>query len=921
MSQPLDIGAAAPATNAPGVLVRLAMGSLAALALAGGGALAAPTPAGTVISNQAQATIDGEEVVPSNRVDTVVQAVCRPGLGPAAPAQAPGQQAAVVPPSTAYLTYVLTNQGNAQATFALGHSVADGGAWTPAAVDHYLDANANGLVDPNEELVDAVSLDAGGHARLVLAVTPPAGALGAVTLTPTADCGDLPSNDAYASVEAREPLAAALRVQVALTEAGPDPFGASRYRIVATLANYGGGLAIGAELEVDLDDLVGAGFLVDLDAVEADRGLLLYEDPTSGGWVPAPSLPSGPPTALRLDLPTLDPDEAAVLRLGLVGPEEPVPGIFPVVVTGSSADEPEPVRTVGYLEVAATHAHALERVGQGAVDLVEGQPRCVPFRLTNEGTAADTYRLAAAVSPTPVEVRVALQAAGGLPLPATVALAPGAAIDLAACVEALAPTAEPFTVTVNADSDATGESAAASVEVASVAPADGLVLTHAAEPAGTVRPGARIAYTLTIRNAFDFPLNGIRVRDDLDPDVSFVSGSDDYTRSTHVARWDLGTLAPGESATVRLETRVSRAAADDTVITNRFAVTAQELPDPVLSSTVRHATWSSALLLETTVAPQSGVTYGDALTYTLRVTNASDSSLDVTIEERLADGVELLDAADGAGETWATASAAGSFQHDGDALTWSGLPLAGGESLTVTYRARVLPTAPLELVNRTVARGDSAQGAAVESAVATAALRLDPGVFERDGGVLVGRVYLELDGLPGFTGGADQPLAGVRLVLGGGAQALTDDRGRYAFRGVPVGTHGLLIDPGSLPFEPLPAPNALSPYRYLVAVRGVTVQDVAAAAPTGSATAALTATLELGPLTVTREVVPGPDGDVVRLELTTTEPLDGVVVTDRLADGSEWTRTIERLEGTTVISFSAGGTATDAVPSVTWRYP
>src|SRR5690554_3475986 len=67
--------------------------------LAAGSVLAAPTPAGTIISNQARAVIDGRQFVPSNSVDTVVLAVCRARFSPAGTAIAPGQSAAIIPPS------------------------------------------------------------------------------------------------------------------------------------------------------------------------------------------------------------------------------------------------------------------------------------------------------------------------------------------------------------------------------------------------------------------------------------------------------------------------------------------------------------------------------------------------------------------------------------------------------------------------------------------------------------------------------------------------------------------------------------------------------------------------------------------------------------------------------------------------------
>ena len=273
-----------------------------------------------------------------------------------------------------------------------------------------------------------------------------------------------------------------------------------------------------------------------------------------------------------------------------------------------------------------------------------------------------------------------------------------------------------------------------------------------------------------------------------------------------------------------------------------------EIRDPVLSSTIVHTAWSSGLLLETSVTPDQGVTYGDVLTYSLKVTNPSTAALTLTLEERMAEGVGFLDsdtpagtvqaltgpAADGAEPGAAQAgSLAPSAQlaQSGSLLTWSGLRLGAGETIVVRYLARILPEAPKAIVNRTVARGESVNGAAVASAVASTSLQISAGVFERDRGVLLGRVFLDRDGAPGFSAGVDEPLVGVRLILGGGLQTLSDTAGLYAFRDVEVGVTSLLIDPASLPFELRSGPNMLAPYRYAVSIHGLSVQDIEALAP------------------------------------------------------------------------------------------
>src|SRR5690606_1409872 len=140
---------------------------------------------------------------------------------------------------------------------------------------------------------------------------------------------------------------------------------APRYGIAAIIANYGGGPAADASLEVDLDALVLAGFLIDTDTVTSDNGILHYRDAANGAWVPAPRPPGLEPTAVRLDFSSLAPDEAALLHFEMVAPLNAEPGVVPIVATGSTAAEPEPVRSVGYLDVAPAHAHALEALGPG----------------------------------------------------------------------------------------------------------------------------------------------------------------------------------------------------------------------------------------------------------------------------------------------------------------------------------------------------------------------------------------------------------------------------------------------------------------------------------------------------------------------------------------------------------------------------
>lgn len=912
---------------------------LVALAIMGcAGVFANPTPAGTIISNQAQATIHGEQVVSSNRVDTIVQPVCRPHLGPAASADAPSQTANLVPPATAYLPYVLTNQGNTSAHFAVGHAVGAGSEWVPDAVDIFEDVNANGLIDENEQRVDELTLAAGEHRRLVLAVIPPANASGRLTVTPTADCGDLAANDAYARITARTGLAPALSVQLEVAAGRRDDHGNVRRTVTALLANYGGAPAAAPKVEVDLTDAVLAGFSLDPLTITSDKGLTSYE--VDGAWVTAAIARGAQATRVRLELSSLAPSEAARLSFELIQAETVSPGLVPITAEAAEGGS-DPVRSVGYLDVAPAFAHTLERLEAEPITLIEGQPRCLTFRLTNSGTSKEIYSFHSEVSPALQGAHVTLRTTSGLPLPTTTALAAGSTLDLALCIVVQGQLTGPLTIALHADG-ASGERATTTTVVTDVAASTGLSISHVAELNGTVSVNARINYTLTVRNDFSVPLHNVRVRNDLDENLVYEDGSEEYTSAPHVARWHLGTMAAGETVTLQLGVRVAPDAADNTLISNRFAITADELPDPQLSDTIHHTTWSTPLLLETSVTPTEGVTYGDVLTYALRISNPSSVALTITVQERLAAGVEFLDqrldrqldaAASGAPQerpgtsnearpqTTATSSTEPGFERMGDDLTWSDLPISSGEIITVWYRARVLPSAPGELKSRTVVTGESSQGAIIGNSAATLTLRLDPGVFGRDHGVLLGRAYIDRDGRDGFNPEVDEPLAGVRLILGGGQQAVTDANGNYAFRGVPVGMRSLLVDPASLPLTLRSAPNKIGTHRYEVRVYGITVHDVPAQPPAGSAAVAVVTELVLGPLTVTRRIVQGDDGDEVHLSLRTTEPLMGVMIIDQLADGTPWLHTIEELAESETVSFHAGGAAVQIPPNVRWRYP
>lgn len=120
-------------------------------------ALAAGTPAGTVITNTA--TFDDEDGSSvSNTYSLTVQEVCAPALTPQF------QTRTVRSGEVALFAHTLSNTGNAAVRYSLEHS---------GEARIYLDQNGNGKVDPAENLLTTLLLEPDASVRLLLAGLPP----------------------------------------------------------------------------------------------------------------------------------------------------------------------------------------------------------------------------------------------------------------------------------------------------------------------------------------------------------------------------------------------------------------------------------------------------------------------------------------------------------------------------------------------------------------------------------------------------------------------------------------------------------------------------------------------------------------------------------------------------------------------------
>jgi len=872
------------------------------------------TPAGTVIRNQAVAEASGERYL-SNVAETRVQAVCRPLLFPDGTPEAPALRASAAPGGWVHLPYRLKNGGNAPYTFALSHVLHGTSSWVPEAVRFYLDVNANALSDPGEPEVSEVALGMGEEVALVLALKVPATASGSLFITPVATCpGGEEDGENYARVEASGILEPSLFLAKAASPAALLP--GERATFTLTLRNLGTGEARGPILLSDpLAGLEGLRYVPG--SARAPKGILEFFDGAAWRTEEPPSV-----LGVRLRLERLLPGEEATLSFQVEALPTASPG--PRENRALAEGPVGPAEGVAVLEVLPLYRHHLGPGGnpkalpggEGSGDDLQearglaGQPYCFRHTLLNEGTAQDRYRIRVEGAPGRL---LTLQ---GTPLPEPVPLGPGESLDFLACFDAKEAGVLEATL-VAASLGGGGENRTR--DRLEVLPAEALVLRKEADPAPgtTLKAGDLFTYALVVENRFA-PLPNARVEDRLPPWVEFLEASGgSYDPESHAVVFLLDPLPLGETR-LWVRVRVKADTPDDTLLQNRFTLTSESTPNPLVSNEVRHPVLSVNLALSKEVAPKEAAP-GDLLTYTLKVTNPASTPLEVRLEDTPNPRLAYLEGSARGGRCGGSLNPLEPVR-EGASLRWT-LTLGPKESFCLEYRMRVLPGAPATLVNVAEAQGLSAQGAATARVQARAQVRVRLGPLGLERGVLLGRVYLDVNEDGRYDPGNDVPLPGARVVLANGWQTLTDREGRYAFRDLEPGVWQVMLDPASAPFPPLPHPEALGEgYRHGVRVQGLSVSDFPLKAPKGFLEAYRETTLRFGPLTLEKRLLPLKEGFRVVLLLRSQEPLEDLTVRDPQPDGTEKTFHFALFSGEEVLEYALEEPYMSD-PEVRWRYP
>lgn len=99
-----------------------------------------------------------------------------------------------------------------------------------------------------------------------------------------------------------------------------------------------------------------------------------------------------------------------------------------------------------------------------------------------------------------------------------------------------------------------------------------LGISKSVSPAGPVKPGTTLTYTITVTNNTGADLDSVLVYDKLDRHLTFVSATGAGSYSTLTGFWNVGALANGASAALVIKATVKAGTADKTVIYNTASV-------------------------------------------------------------------------------------------------------------------------------------------------------------------------------------------------------------------------------------------------------------------------------------------------------------------------------------------------------------
>ncbi|MVN87064.1 DUF11 domain-containing protein [Deinococcus sp. HMF7620] len=925
----------------------------ATLALTGLLSAAAPalaaTPAGTEIVNQATAEYvppvpEDRGLATSNVVRTVVQAVCSVSVTPDGTVAQPGQRADLLPGERAVFTYSVVNTGNTTGEFPVLARFEQASTLTPPA-RVVRDLNGNGQPDAAEPDVTSVALAPDERAALLLVVetSPAADAQGDAYANLVASCAGGESTDSNNVSLVRVGPPPVLGVQKTFSPSLVRP--GSETTVTVTSRNSGQGESREVVLTDLLADQIALGLVFVPGSARTNVGLLEY---TTDGttWTEQEVQPV---RGVRVRVERLAPNAAITLTFRMLATGQAEGRVIPNTATARTSGREvsgSASADVRYLPAVAIGPVGNPEAPEGsAADAqqkpfaVVGQLVCFDHTAKNTGDVRDNFRLT--VTYPQGAARAEVQGENGQPLVQPLVLEPGQTAFVRVCYDAQQAGPMDALVTITGDrgeSNATRDQIAA-VEaglpelrksyVATTQGTGGQVVT--VPDGGTVAAGDTITYTLTMRNPYARPLTNAVVSDPIPAHVDFKEASAGGVVSgqpgAQTVTWALGTLQPGEARTLTVTTQVSTRAVDGEALRNVFNLVTTELTAPLPSNEVLTPVWTAQLLIRKDVSAQEAG-FGDRLTYTLNITNASATTaiVNAVITDTPARGLEYIP-----GTSLLNGQPLADPTIEGGVLRWSVAELPAGRTVTIAYQTRVTPEATGQLVNTVQVSGTGAGGVAraIASNRATAVTKLNPLKFAPLADLL-GTVFVDRNRNGLFDPLLDTPVQGARVLLAGGRQVLTDVSGRYSFPNVAYGTQALRLDPASAPYPPLHVPQdgGLSGTQT-VFVRGLTSVDFPLAPLGGDIDALRRTVLLVGDVRVEKAVYVVEGGYVVTLRVVSPRALEAVSLLDPLPDGAvlkEGRNTYSgnlaagELNLTYRFDWTGEPRAATTDPSLSWRY-
>ncbi|MDB5044097.1 MAG: hypothetical protein JWQ08_147 [Deinococcus sp.] len=923
------------------------LSALLALGAGVGGqwANAVGTPAGTNITNIATASYEplapgGATTAQSNLVSTTVQALCAVSITPNGSVLAPGQTVTLLPGENTTFRYTLVNAGNSAATLGVVGRIETESIFTPV-LGVYHDLNNNGVVDTNEPSVSSVDLPADGNATLLVLVSTDQSARREAFVNLIGSCaGDNSATDVDNVSRVTVGPPPVLAVDKIFTPALVRP--GSETTVTVNTVNGGQG----DSREVILTDLLTDQLALGLTFVAGSASVgnkvadavLEYSADGINWQATEPAQVRG----VRVRVPTLKADARLSLSFRmLAGPSAEnrmIPNVA-TATTGGKQSSGTATADVRYLPAVAIGPEGNPEAPEGTPAdsqskpfAVVGQLVCFDHTVKNTGDVRDNFTVTVTYPQGAAKAEF-LNASGG-PLVQPLILDPGQTALVRVCYTPTQAGPIDALLTVKGDRGTSNQTRDLIASVEGGLPE--LVKSSSVAANITVATGDKITYTLSVRNPYTRPLTNVVVSDPVPAHTDFVKASERGvvagTVGTQAVTWNLGTLQPGETRTLTMETVVSGRAIDGEELKNIFNLVSTELPAPIASNEVKTPVWSARLVIVKEVSAKVA-TYGDRLTYTLRIRNLSPTTeiVDATITDNPAVGLEYiagtttLVGAHYADPTVAVGGTAGST------LKWKVAVIPANGEIVLTYATRVTPQATGTLINTVEVVGNGAGGPnrAIASNRAEASTRLDPLKFAPLGDVL-GIVYIDRNRNGLYEEGFDTPVDRARVIMAGGRLALTDTAGLYHFANVQYGAQAFRLDPNTTPYPPLkvPADGDLSGTQT-VHVRGLTSVDFPLAPLGGDINVLRQTVLIVGAVRVEKLVMPFTDGYLVNLKITSPNALPDFVLTDPLPAGAtlkegrnSLTGTLNAGETNHTYRFEGPGEARAATtdPLVSWRY-